>query len=110
MLQTAAGSEPSLEYPQTRRGKQVDDYHGTKVADPYRWLEDDVRESQQVADWVEAQNKITFGYLKSIPQRNAIEARLTELWNFEKYGSPFKRGGQSPPAKWSKWWSPGSIP
>ena len=66
----------------------VDEYHGTKVPDPYRWLEEDVRESQRVADWVAAQNKVTFGYLESIPQREQICRRMTELWNFEKYGRP----------------------
>ena len=65
-----------------------------RVADPYRWLEDDVRESPDVAAWVEAQNKVTFGYLKQIPQREAIEKRLTELWDYEKFGTPFKRGGR----------------
>ena len=84
----------SLSYPETKQVKQVDDYHGTKVSDPYRWLEDDVRESDEVAAWVEAQNKVTFGFLESIPQRKAIEKRLTELWDFEKFGSFFKEGGR----------------
>ena len=71
----------------------VDVYHGVKVPDPYRWLEDDVRTSKEVADWVKAQNEVTFKYLKDIPERPLIEKRLTQLWNYEKYGSPFKRGG-----------------
>ena len=81
-----------IEYPMTRRSDQVDDFHGTKVADPYRWLEQDVRESEEVADWVEAQNKVTFAYLQELSQREAIEERLTELWNFAKYSSPAKHG------------------
>jgi prolyl oligopeptidase len=91
---TATAGERSIKYPETKRVKHVDDYHGTKVPDPYRWLETDVRESKEVADWVAAQNKVTFGYLKSLPKREEIEKRLTELWNYEKYGSPFKAGGR----------------
>lgn len=90
----SAGEPATFKYPETRRVQHVDDHHGTKVPDPYRWLEDDVRESKDVEQWVEAQNKVTFGYLKDIPERAAIEKRLTELWNFEKYGTPFKRGGR----------------
>src|SRR5207248_92375 len=80
-----SADNPRLDYPQTRRIDHVDDYHGTKVADPYRWLEDDVRKSKDVADWVEAENKVTFAYLESIPERDALKRRLTELWNYEKY-------------------------
>ena len=82
-----------LKYPVTRQVDQVDNLHGVNVADPYRWLEEDVRESKEVAAWVEAQNKVTFDYLASIPEREAIKKRLTELWNYEKYGTPFKAGG-----------------
>jgi prolyl oligopeptidase len=89
----AAAEEPPT-YPNTRRVDHTDVYHGTKVADPYRWLEDDVRKSPEVAAWVEAQNKVTFAYLKAIPQRPAITRRLTELWNYEKYSAPFKAGGR----------------
>jgi prolyl oligopeptidase len=81
-----------LAYPVTKKSLQSDDYHGTQVEDPYRWLEDDVRESKEVEAWVEAQNKVTFGYLKKLPHRESIEERLTELWNYEKIGTPFKRG------------------
>jgi len=81
-------------YPETRRGDVVDDYHGTKVADPYRWLEQDVRQSKEVADWVTAQNKLTFDYLASIPRREAIRRRLAELWNYPKYSAPVKIGGR----------------
>ncbi|MBM3969619.1 MAG: S9 family peptidase [Planctomycetes bacterium] len=83
-----------MKYPETKKVDHVDDHHGTKVPDPYRWLEDDVRQSKQVAAWVEAQNKLTFSFLESIPQREAIKKRLTELWNYEKYGVPFKVAGR----------------
>lgn len=79
-----------LTYPVTQQVKQIDDYHGVKVADPYRWLEDpDAPETRQ---WIEAQNQLTFDYLSQIPQRAAIQQRLTNLWDFEKYGIPFKQG------------------
>ena len=79
-------------YPQARMGDVVDDYNGVKVADPYRWLEDpDAPESRT---WIEAQNKITYPFLHSIPQRKEIEKRLTKLWNYEKYGMPQKKGGR----------------
>lgn len=94
LLSNSIAGEPVLEYPQTRHGDHTDDYHGTKVADPYRWLEQDVRKSAEVAQWVAAQNKVTFGFLEAIPEREAIGKRLTELWNFEKYSSPFKQGGR----------------
>jgi prolyl oligopeptidase len=80
-----------LSYPVTRVSDQTDDYHGVKVADPYRWLEDD--NSAETKAWVEEQNQVTFGYLEQIPQRAAIKARMTELWNYERYGVPFKQGG-----------------
>ena len=75
-------------YPEARKGKQVDDFHGTKVADPYRWLEDP--DSPESRRWIEAQNKITFKFLDAIPERAAIKARLKELWDYERYGVPFK--------------------
>jgi prolyl oligopeptidase len=86
--------QPKITYPQTRQGAQVDDYHGVKVADPYRWLEDDVRTSKKVAGWVAEENKITSKYLDAIPQRQKILKRLTELWNYEKYSSPMKEDGR----------------
>jgi prolyl oligopeptidase len=79
-------------YPKTATVTQEDNYHGTVVADPYRWLEDDVRESGDVAAWVEAQNKLTFAYLDKLPARERIEQRLTELWNFERFSVPSKYG------------------
>ncbi len=89
-----ASNEVDLTYPLTRRVEQVDSFHGVEVPDPYRWLEADVREAQDVRDWIQAQNKITQRYLNSIPQRNAIRSRLTELWNYPKYSAPFERGGK----------------
>jgi prolyl oligopeptidase len=89
---SAASTAPKLTYPAAPRSEQVDDYHGEKVADPYRWLED--VDSAQTKAWVEAENKLTFGYLEQIPQRAAIKERLTQLWNFERYGVPVKRGGK----------------
>jgi prolyl oligopeptidase len=94
VVSVAAAAERPIEYPETRRGDHVDVYHGTRVADPYRWLEDDVRTSREVADWVAAENKVTFGYLESIPQRESIRRRLTELWDYARYSSPFKEGGR----------------
>src|SRR5688572_25517655 len=85
-------SSASLKYPDTRKVAHVDDYHGAKVPDPYRWLEDDY--APETKAWVDAQNKVTFAYLEAIPQRDRIKARLTELWNYERYGVPFKEGGR----------------
>lgn len=81
----------SFHYPQARKSGQVDDYHGTKVADPYRWLENP--DSPESREWIEAENKLTFGYLEKIPSREKIKERLTDLWNFERYGVPHKEGG-----------------
>jgi prolyl oligopeptidase len=79
-----------LKYPETHKADVVDDYHGTKVADPYRWLEDD--NSAETKAWVEAQNKVTFAYLAGIPERAAIKDRLTKLMDYERFSAPFKRG------------------
>jgi prolyl oligopeptidase len=81
-----------LVYPETRRAEQVDNYHGTRVPDPYRWLED--TDSPETKAWVEAQNRVTFDLLKNIPERQGIEQRLTELWNYERFSVPFKEGGR----------------
>ncbi|MBN1285046.1 MAG: S9 family peptidase [Anaerolineae bacterium] len=83
---------PKLTYPQTAAVDQVDDYHGVKVADPYRWLEDP--DSPEMAAWGKAQNKVTFGYLEGIATRAKIKERLTELWDFPKVNGVFKRGGR----------------
>jgi prolyl oligopeptidase len=87
-----AADEAPLHYPSTKRIDHVDIYHGVKVSDPYRWLEADVRESKEVADWVEAENKVTFAYLHAIPQRDTIKKRITELWNYEKVSAPSRHG------------------
>jgi prolyl oligopeptidase len=85
-------AEDALKYPVTRKEDVSEMIHGVKIDDPYRWLEDD--NSEETKSWVKAQNEVTFGYLKSLPKRNAIEARLTELWNYERVGMPFRRGGR----------------
>ena len=79
-----------LSYPAARKSDQVDDYHGVKVADPYRWLED--LDSEETRNWVEAENKLTFGFLNEIPARSAIKDRITRLWNYERFGVPFREG------------------
>ncbi|AFY42239.1 prolyl oligopeptidase [Nostoc sp. PCC 7107] len=79
-----------ITYPTTQKSEQVDDYHGTLVADPYRWLENP--DSEETKAWIAAQNKITFGFLGEIPARDKIKQRLTKLWDYEKYGIPFKEG------------------
>src|SRR5215210_9092406 len=89
-INTGAGNK--LSYPAARRGEQVDDYHGVKVADPYRWLED--LDSAETRAWVEAENKLTFDYLNQIPERAAIKEHLTKLWNYERYDIPYKEGGR----------------
>lgn len=77
-------------YPQTKTVDHQDTYHGTPVADPFHWLEDDM--AQEVGAWVKAQNETTFGYLEKIPYREAIRKRLEELWNYEKFSAPFNEG------------------
>jgi prolyl oligopeptidase len=89
---TCDASGTPLNYPVAKKLDQTDDYHGTKVADPYRWLED--ANSAETKAWVEAENKVTQSYLAQIPQREAIRQRLTQLWNYERYSVPFKEGGR----------------
>jgi prolyl oligopeptidase len=79
-------------YPKAKKVDHVDDYHGTKVADPYRWLENP--DADDTRAWVEAENKLTFAFLDQIPQRAKLKERLTKLWNYEKYLPPFKEGGR----------------
>ena len=79
-----------LKYPDTKKVTQTDNYFGTKVSDPYRWLEDD--KSDETAAWVTAENKITQDYLSKIPFREQVRKRLEEMWNYPKYTSPFKEG------------------
>jgi prolyl oligopeptidase len=83
--------EKGLSYPESRKDTTVvDDYFGTSVPDPYRWLEDD--QSEETGKWVQAQNDVTFGFLDKIPFRNSIKDRLTELWDYEKYSAPSIKG------------------
>ncbi len=81
-----------VNYPPTRKVDQVDTYHGTQVADPYRWLEDD--NAADTKAWVEAQNRVTSEYLGKIPQRSELRERLTQLWNYERYGIPSRKGSR----------------
>ncbi len=84
-------SDPvKIKYPVTRKTDTVDTYFGTKIADSYRWLEDD--RSAETGEWVKAQNKVTFDYLATIPFRKKVKDRLTQIWNFAKVSSPFKKG------------------
>jgi prolyl oligopeptidase len=95
LFSLAASSVPAqsrIEYPKARTVDQFDDYHGVKVPDPYRWLEDS--KSPEAQAWIEAQNRITDAYLRSIPERDKIKDRLTELWNYERFGMPFKVGNK----------------
>ena len=96
LLMTSCTSRPpersaAFEYPATRKESVTDTYHGVVVEDPYRWLEDD--NSEETKAWVEAQNRVTFGYLEAISERTAISNRLTQLWNFERWGAPSREGG-----------------
>ena len=79
-----------IKYPETKKASQEDDYFGTKVADPYRWLEND--NSEETKDWVTAENKVTHEYLSSVPFNGKVRKRLEEMWNYAKYSSPFKEG------------------
>lgn len=80
-----------IKYPPTEKSNQQDDYFGTIIKDPYRWLEDD--NSKETKEWVAAENKVTDQYLSTIPFRNKVKERLAELWNYPKYGAPFRKGG-----------------
>ena len=79
-----------VNYPETQKVDVVDTYFGTEIVDPYRWLEDD--RSDETAEWVNAQNEVTFGYLEQIPYRNKIKNQLEDIWNYEKIGAPFNEG------------------
>lgn len=89
---SAQTTSAPLAYPAAARGTQVDDYHGTSIADPYRWLED--VDAPATKAWVEAQNRLTDAFLATIPERPAIKARLTTLWNYARYSAPFKENGR----------------
>ena len=89
-LMSGISAQTAFDYPKPRKSDQVDDFHGTKVSDPYRWMED--TKLPETQSWIEAENKLTDSYLATIPQREAIKTRLTELWNYERYSSPSKIG------------------
>ncbi|MCB0470034.1 MAG: S9 family peptidase, partial [Flavobacteriaceae bacterium] len=82
--------EIKVDYPKTKKVDTIDTYFGEKVADPYRWLEDD--RSPETEAWVKEENKVTFDYLDKIPYREKLKNRLAEIWNYEKIGAPFKEG------------------
>ncbi len=90
MMTMLSSAFAQIKYPETKKVDQVDDYFGTKVSDPYRWLEDD--KSAETAAWVAAENKVTQDYLSKIPFREQVRKRLEEMWNYPKYSSPFKEG------------------
>ena len=79
-----------INYPITEKKIVIDNYYGTDIEDPYRWLEDDL--SLETSNWVNSQNEVTFNYLKSIPYRDKLKDKLTSIWNYEKQTSPFTRG------------------
>jgi prolyl oligopeptidase len=91
---TSQAAAQDITYPETQRIDHIDEYHGTTVADPYRWLENDVRTDAAVAEWVEDQNEVTNAYLDTLAQREEIRERLTTLWDYEKFSAPFKAGGR----------------
>ncbi|MEE2931686.1 MAG: prolyl oligopeptidase family serine peptidase [Bacteroidota bacterium] len=82
--------DTKLEYPITEKIVVIDNYFGTDIEDPYRWMEDD--KNKKVKDWIEKQNQLTYSYLDQIPYRESLQIRLEELWNYEKIGTPFKEG------------------
>ena len=90
-LHSFAQAPPSkVEYPSTKKGDVTDDYFGTKVADPYRWLEDD--NSGETKAWVQDENKVTFDYLSKIPYREEVRKRITELYNYPRVSAPYRQG------------------
>lgn len=90
----AQSQETALRYPETRRVDLVEDHFGIKVTDPYRWLENDVRQDQEVRAWVTAQNQVTDAYLATLPQRAVFRDRIKALYNYERFGVPVKAGGR----------------
>ncbi len=92
LLTLAQNTAAQFKYPAAPTSNQVDDYNGVKVADPYRPLENP--DSPESRAWIEAENKITFDFLKTIPERDGIKKRLTEVWDYERFGVPFKDGGR----------------
>lgn len=92
LMSSCTTKNEKINYPETRKTDTIDVYFGTQVADPYRWLEDD--NSEETAAWVKAQNDVTNAYLAKIPFRDQLRERLTSMWNYPRYGVPFKKGGK----------------
>ena len=90
---TATNSYTVLKYPETKKGNVVEELFGVKVADPYRWLEDDVRVNPEVASWVKAENAVTDAYLGTLPGKDVLAARMKKLFDYERFGLPEKAGG-----------------
>ncbi|MFH1999523.1 MAG: prolyl oligopeptidase family serine peptidase [Planctomycetota bacterium] len=88
----SSAADNGLKYPAARKADVADDFHGTRVPDPYRWLEDP--DSDETRAWVQAENKVTFSWLERIPARKKLQDRLTRLWNYEKYGIPTQKSGR----------------
>lgn len=86
----AAQASFSFKYPDTKLDDTQDDYHGVKVKDPYRWLENN--ESDETKNWIDAENKVTFAYLNGLPSKQEFKKRMTELWDFDKFSPPSRRG------------------
>lgn len=91
-LASPLSAQTRLKYPAAPKGTQIDDYHGTRVADPYRWLENP--DSPETRAWIQAENAVTSAYLGTIPERTAIRARLEQAQNYQRFGSAFKQGGR----------------
>ncbi|MBA3730242.1 MAG: S9 family peptidase, partial [Sphingomonas sp.] len=89
-----AAPSPRLAYPATRRLDLTEQHFGTAVADPYRWLENDVRNDAQVRDWVTDQNRVTDAFLATLPLREKFKARMTQLYDYERFGVPVRKGGR----------------
>lgn len=93
LMSSCVNNSSAPVYPSTLKQPVIEDHFGTEVVDNYRWLEDD--NSEETADWVVAQNDVTFDYLKKIPFRSQMKERLEKLWNYEKLGAPFKEGNHT---------------
>src|SRR5678816_4043477 len=87
LLQATVLGQSSMKYPQPRKGDVVDDYFGTRVADPYRWMED--LNSPELKQWVDAENAVTFKYLAALPVRDALKKRITDLYNYPRVTMPY---------------------
>lgn len=91
-LVSGLAAQTAFDYPKPKKVEQVDDYHGTKVSDPFRWME--ATDSPDMQSWIAAENKITDAYFATIPEREKLRARFTELWNYERYSAPGKIGNK----------------